>query len=154
MKYQRDYYINCALELRLKEDSILKEKKNILVNDFPDTMDLTRYYTLSGVANRTYGDGTHLLLNGTRDLYLLYDKDTRRTRVLPEDYDLKNNHLEGIIDFDIILSGKDTLILKLYELFDRKKFDNYLNSRSKYTFTPLSEKEELYYKNLYYGEYQ
>ena len=147
LSYQQDYYRQQDLVYELNENrDVLFDTKNIIyLSSFEPKVGATRFYTLNSNGREAFGDESHLIMNGIGDYdyFLRISEEAWNLFVNQGDYQMddykigKSSDIEAIIVYERNLSRKDTLMLKIMEIFNCKTFKDKLYGENNLTvYTP------------------
>lgn len=131
--YQQDYYAQLDLEMEIcKNKEVIDNPKNILyITDYNSEVECTGFYTLNGNFANALGNQEHFIMNGIGDYKKLNNIELMSVLKYSRyynmaEYDLHGNKfIEAIALYNNRLSIKKVLLLKLYELTNKKCFYDY-----------------------------
>lgn len=156
--YQQDYYRQMDIIYELKENKdVLYHKKNILyLSDYEPEISTTRFYTLNSNAAIAFGDQSHFIMHGVKDLVYLENEERMYKFVNEGDYQMKDyeigksNEVDAIISYHDCIGLDETLYLKFLELTDHEKFEKILYKKKNFdVFVPGTEQYEDIYNSIH-----
>lgn len=137
--YQQDYYRQLGFQYQLTQNEKVKDSSLVAyINDDVARIKFDQFYVLNGSAELAYGDQTRLISGGLGSIVDLYDEENsipmeylvESTKYHMKDYDSSNKKVDTIILYSFDSRLYETVILKLYEMFDKDKFNRFIEENS------------------------
>lgn len=135
LAYQSDYYRQLGFQYQLAQHQELRSSKNMVyLSDDVGRLNRTVFYVLNANAEMVYGDQTRFIMSGFDNIDLL-DGDNLEYQVKSgnyhmKDYDTMYKKIDAIVEYSNPISTVDTVKLKLYEIFNYEKFENWIYENS------------------------
>lgn len=133
LSYQTEWYRQLAFQRKIVNIADIQNGGNFIVNCTPKSMvNDRRFYTWSGNTAVATGKRNVFMLNGQKDASIL-KKAAVMNMVLShypmyKDYRFDHSTVDGTVVYSAEISRSKTVILKIYEAFNRVRFDNEINS--------------------------
>lgn len=137
LAYQEDYYRQLGFQYQLKEHEELAELVNIIyLNSDPGIINNQVFYHLNGNGEVAYGNQIRCFISGfsgARDFLQQEGLDfyVESDNYHMSEYDTSYKRIDAVVDYSFSVCTVDVIRMKLYEMFNQKKFDQWLANNSR-----------------------
>lgn len=136
LSYQQDYYRQLGFQYQLKEHMELGKLSNIVyLNSDVSLVNIHTLYALNGSAEIVYDNQERLIMGGfgetsflEDDYWLDYFVESGNYHM--SQYDRSHKRIDAVVQYSFDVNLKETLKMKVYEIMDDSRFEDWIQNRS------------------------